>query len=108
MAKANSNIQIFKEESIAYTKSKGGPAYVYTITLIADGRSYVGITARPYKTRWREHRNSINKPDIKNLHIVNALRLYGPDAFYWQLLSVCETWEDACNAERGVSRCGLG
>lgn len=83
---------------MAKAKKSLGPTYVYTITHNATGNSYVGITSRPIRARWADHMRRAYKADT-NMHIHNAIRFYGPEAFDWQVVSLCETREDAILAE---------
>jgi group I intron endonuclease len=83
---------------MAKAKKSQGPTYVYTITHNATGNAYVGITNRKPQARWREHVR-IALQNKTNQHIHNAIRLYGADAFDWQIVGLCDTREDAIRAE---------
>lgn len=58
---------------------------VYLITNTVNGKQYVGITCRGYRTRFLEHIHDSNyNKDNQILH--SAIRKYGPDKFIVELL----------------------
>jgi group I intron endonuclease len=75
-----------------------GPCHVYTITLNGTDKTYVGITSRKLKDRFRDHRYHARKGDT-NQYIHKAIAKYGHEAFDWQWLCTCENREDAIRAE---------
>ena len=73
------------------------PAIVYVATLIGTGRSYVGATTTPLKARMAGHKSAAKCGSDWHFH--RAIRKYGWDAFQWEVLCACETFEDALRAE---------
>ena len=60
--------------------------YIYRVSLKSDpSKSYIGQTRNDPETRWRQHIND----KIENSYFHNALRLYGKDAFEWEVLIIC-------------------
>lgn len=76
-----------------------GPCHVYTITLNGTDKTYVGITSRALKERFRDHRYHARKGDT-NQHIHNAIAKYGAEAFDFLWLCTCECREDAARVEQ--------
>lgn len=73
-------------------------AFVYSITHLATGREYIGVTSRTLERRWREHVSKSGQP--KKTHVGRALRKYGPDAFAMREEAVLPTFDEAKIAER--------
>jgi group I intron endonuclease len=63
---------------------------VYLATNKANGKGYVGLTARSLRARIKEHRNSAGKLTTP---FARALNKYGLDAFVWETIAEC------CDAE---------
>lgn len=59
--------------------------YIYKITNIINGKSYIGQTRYSIESRWRQHQNS--KADT---HFSRAIRKYGVDAFKVEELEECD------------------
>jgi group I intron endonuclease len=75
------------------------PTGIYGIFL-NDGRCYVGSTAQPFKKRWMEHRQRLNKGTHPNLHLIRAWAKYGQDAFEFRILEVCDISDERIRVER--------
>lgn len=61
--------------------------WIYQIRNIDDGKCYIGQTRRSVKTRWDQHKNSVNlQKDIGVLQ--RALRCHGVEKFSFEI--VCE------------------
>jgi len=73
--------------------SNEGQTGIYAIYL-SDGRCYVGSTAQPFKKRWNEHRQRLDKGKHPNIHLARAWIKYGSDAFTFQILEVCDVSEN--------------
>jgi hypothetical protein len=76
------------------------PFTIYCHTLIADGRRYVGQTKLGMARRWRAHVVASRRAKGSRFFFANVIRKYGPDAFSHDVLQVCETQEEANEAER--------
>jgi group I intron endonuclease len=72
---------------------------IYGIFL-SDGRCYVGSTAQPFKKRWLEHRQRLNKGTHPNVHLIRAWAKYGQDAFVFRILEACEISDEKVRIER--------
>jgi group I intron endonuclease len=60
--------------------------YIYKVSLKDDRtKAYIGQTRNDPQFRWRQHIND----KIEDSYFHNALRLYGPDAFHWEVVIVC-------------------
>jgi len=72
---------------------------VYLIHNIQNEKVYVGITKHQFKHRWDEHCDAAYKYNMQ-WHLSNAIRLYGKDSFYHEILAVVATEEEAKILER--------
>jgi group I intron endonuclease len=72
---------------------------IYGIFL-EDGRCYVGSTAQPFKKRWMEHRQRLNKGTHPNLHLKRAWIKYGEAAFDFRILEICDVSDESVRVER--------
>lgn len=78
---------------------KSKPCWVYTVTLNGTDNTYVGITQQEnYKLRW--NREKWEAARGTKGHFFNALRKYGPEAFDWKVLCLCDSRQDAARAEQ--------
>jgi len=70
----------------------------YLITCLANGKAYVGITARGLKRRWREHLYDARSGRTTML-ISRAIAKYGADNF--QIIPLCfaSSWSELCALE---------
>ncbi len=58
--------------------------YIYRATNVQNGKSYIGFT-KDFDNRKRQHKHSAFIKQ-KQSHLYNAMRKYGWDNFYWELL----------------------
>ena len=66
----------------------------------ATGRRYVGLTKMTWRKRWNRHvYNATRAEKNGRSHFWNAIRKYGKDAFDHEVLEVCDSLEDANEAE---------
>ncbi len=73
---------------------------VYCHIHVESGRRYVGLTKKRMLQRWNEHVwNAGAKRGKGCRHFWNAIRKYGKDAFFHEILEVCGTLEEANTAE---------
>lgn len=75
---------------------------IYKITLISDGRCYVGITKRGHRRRWRDHLCAAKKGVRGPFHA--ALRAHGEEAFRWEVVGVAATEDEAVAKEIAAIR----
>lgn len=69
--------------------------YIYRITNKVNGKIYIGQTVEPNK-RWYQHRRDAAHP---TMIIHHAIKKYGADAFIFEVIASCKTWEDANEVE---------
>lgn len=70
---------------IKYPKTAG----VYCIKNIIDGRVYVGSSINIDK-RIKNHIWNINKSTHRNIHLVDSIKKYGWDSFFFIVLEECD------------------
>jgi group I intron endonuclease len=73
--------------------------HINTIT----GKSYIGFTSFTMEERWRQHIKLATVPfrrSKKTVKFWNAIRKYGVDCWKHEVLTMCETAEEARNMER--------
>jgi hypothetical protein len=87
-------------------KDRSAPTYLYVVTHIATNRAYVGITTKTCAKRWADHKRDAAAGKGKTRHFYNCLRKYGADAFYWEVIGLCPTWDDAVVAEKNYRAAG--
>lgn len=63
------------------------------------GRRYVGLTMRTWQRRWSQHVTQSKRLSGVRSHFLNAIRKYGPEAFSHEVLEVCDSLEEANEAE---------
>jgi hypothetical protein len=64
---------------------------IYLITQSATGKSYVGLTRRPFKVRMQGHWDAARKGIGSSESLWSAIRLHGKDAFSFKILEVVST-----------------
>lgn len=69
--------------------------YLYRITNKINGKIYIGQTVQPNK-RWNQHKNDAAHP---TMIIHHAIKKYGNDAFEFEVIAGCKTWDDANETE---------
>lgn len=62
---------------------------VYQIRCLANGKSYVGSTAKGFRVRWNSHRWHLRRGKHDSPHMQNCWNKYGPEAFEFRPLVVC-------------------
>lgn len=72
--------------------------YLYKITNQLNGKIYIGQTVNE-KRRWTAHLSYAKKPEETGQHIHRAMAKYGVENFIYEIISTCETQEDADEAE---------
>jgi group I intron endonuclease len=69
--------------------------YLYRITNKINGKFYIGQTVQPSK-RWNQHRRDAANP---TMIIHHAIKKYGNEAFEFEIIAECKTWDDANELE---------
>lgn len=73
--------------------------YVYKITNKIDGKVYIGQSIRPIEERFKRHLNdSLN--NVLDTHLARAIRKYGKDSFYIELIDVANTQDELNKKEQ--------
>lgn len=62
--------------------------YIYKITNINNGKSYIGQTKRTVEQRWKEHLY-----DEKNILLIRAMKKYGVESFKIETIEQCTDCE---------------
>jgi hypothetical protein len=74
---------------------------IYCHTHIISERRYIGLTKKTMLQRWNQHiANAKSKRGKGCLHLWNAIRKYGPEAFSHEVLEICNSLEEANEAEK--------
>jgi len=71
--------------------------YLYCITNKINGKIYIGQTVQPDK-RWYQHKNMAAQ-DQPMMIISYAIKKYGNQAFEFEVIAGCKTWDDANDIE---------
>jgi group I intron endonuclease len=71
--------------------------YLYRITNKINGKIYIGQTVQPEK-RWTQHKTSA-ATDTPKMIVSYAIKKYGNDAFEFEVIAGCKTWDDANETE---------
>lgn len=76
--------------------------HLYIITNKVNGKKYVGITTRGYKTRWNAHLRDCFRDSHRCYDTVlyNAMRKYGTDSFEMVFINEYNSWEELCAKEK--------
>lgn len=67
--------------------------YIYKITNILNGKSYIGKTMQTIEARWKKHCNDFHLPRCNKRPLYNAMTKYGIDAFKIETLEECSDIE---------------
>lgn len=75
--------------------------FIYTITNICNGKSYVGQTHRNNpNVRWDEHKSVLNKGHYKNNpHLQSSWTKYGKDSFDFEIIDTAQTIKELDSKE---------
>jgi len=69
--------------------------HVYKITNELDGRSYIGITSRDPKKRWREHVCNSSKCEKTDTLLYSEMAKYGEESFVFDVIdSSAKTYDE--------------
>jgi group I intron endonuclease len=80
------------------TKTQNGRIhYLYRITNTVNDKIYIGQTVQPEK-RWNQHKTSAAS-DNPIMVISHAIKKYGNQAFEFEVIAGCKTWDDANETE---------
>lgn len=71
---------------------------VYKLTNAANGKAYIGITSRSLDMRWLEHCGRARQ-GVRNSRLAMAMRKYGEQSFTREILTTCETEDEARSLE---------
>src|ERR1700722_14853841 len=71
--------------------------YLYRITNKINGKIYIGQSVDTVR-RWYEHKREAAQEN-PNMLISRAIKKYGNDAFEFEVIAGCKTWEDANEIE---------
>ena len=63
-------------------------AYVYRISNLIDGKSYIGISI-DYVARWKQHKRALRNNKHCNRKLQNAWNKYGEESFEFQVIEKC-------------------
>ena len=63
--------------------------YIYKITNKANGKVYIGQSIRPIEQRFQRHINDVVN-NILDTHFARAIRKYGKENFYIELIETCD------------------
>lgn len=70
---------------------------IYKATNLINGKSYIGMSKH---SLWDRHRAHLQDCEGTDYHFHRAIRLYGPEAFEWEVLCECPTRKEAGKAEK--------
>jgi len=76
--------------------------YLYKITNQINGKIYIGQSINTQK-RWAGHKNQAKQPNPNQL-ISMAIKKYGTDAFEFEVIATCKSYEDANWTEEELIR----
>lgn len=82
---------------IAKTPCNGG---IYRITCLANGKSYIGSSKRPFGKRWKSHRYDLGKGLHCNTHLQRSWDKYGKLSFEFHPLEPVQYVEDLIEREQ--------
>lgn len=73
--------------------------YVYKITNKINGKVYIGQSIRPIEERFKRHINDSIKNNL-DTHLARAVRKYGSESFFIELVDVAKTQEELNEKEQ--------
>lgn len=76
---------------------------VYKLTHTANGKAYVGMTARALDTRWLEHCQRALQGQ-RGSRLYDAMRKYGIESFTREIIATADTDDEARSLERAFIR----
>lgn len=71
---------------------------VYKIANTINDKVYIGVTSRTIEERFQEHKYRIEERN--NLHLYQAMKKYGVDKFYIELIDTATTKEEMFEKEK--------
>jgi hypothetical protein len=81
-------------------RSKKCKGIIYLCTSKTEGKSYIGLTRRPFKTRVDGHKKDADAGKGSENSIQEAIRLYGIDDISFQQIDTAKTLGDLADKER--------
>ena len=81
-------------------RSKKCKGIIYLCTSKTEGKSYIGLTRRPFKTRVDGHKKDADAGKGSDNSIQEAIRLYGFDDISFQQIDTAKTLGDLADKER--------
>lgn len=72
--------------------------FIYKISNIINNKVYIGQTIRPIEDRFHRHINDAMN-NVLDTHFARAIRAYGPDKFYIELLDTANSQEELTQKE---------
>lgn len=73
---------------------------IYSITNVANGKKYVGSTAKSFKSRWKKHITNLKSGGHTSHHLQNAWNKYGEDSFVFKVEEIVDDVGNLLNLER--------
>ena len=73
--------------------------FIYKINNTINNKVYIGQTIRPIEERFHRHINDAMN-NILDTHFARAIRLYGPDKFFIELIDTANSQEELTQKER--------
>ena len=75
-------------------------SYIYKITNLVNGKSYIGATKKSLSDRWKYHLHDSKRERSKNRPLYIAMNKYGIDNFNISVVEECE--DDSVLFEREI------
>lgn len=72
--------------------------YIYKISNIVNDKVYIGQSIRPVEQRFHRHINDAMN-NVLDTHLARAIRLYGPDKFYVEVIDTATSQEELTQKE---------
>lgn len=72
---------------------------IYKITNLENNKVYIGQTVNSLEERWRRHCNDAINNNL-NTHFARAIRLYGKDKFFPEIIDTAKTQEELTAKEQ--------